>query len=206
MQQKDTHSASYYNQAEVNTVVFYVNTLIHMRLGNHVVTQDDIGVITPYRAQRQKILHCLKQNSWEQIRVGTVEEFQGTEKLIAIISTVRTTQERKIGNASSIGFLNDLRRTNVLLSRARALMILLGNQKILSADRYWRTVLTRCQEAGAIKSPEQRGTIPTLPRPPRAQTGECSMTITKEMTPLIRLRPTPPFLIPSQLKHRTQFY
>lgn len=64
------------------------------------IEQDDIGIISPYKKQCYKIRFELEKQGWESIQVGSVEQFQGQEKKIIILSTVRS-------NMKSIGFLDN---------------------------------------------------------------------------------------------------
>lgn len=56
---------------------------------NIKVAQTDIGIVTPYKRQMYRIKECLMEREWENIEVGTVETFQGREKRVIIITTVR---------------------------------------------------------------------------------------------------------------------
>lgn len=75
--------------------------------------QDDIGVITPYYAQVVALRKELK--SLKKVRVGTVEEFQGEEKKVIIISTVKTS-----GKDKALQFIYCPKRLNTAISRARS--------------------------------------------------------------------------------------
>jgi helicase MOV-10 len=110
---------SSYNNGEINIVSSYVNNLIKSGLKNNKITAEDIGVVTPYKAQSEKLKKVLPKN----VEVGTTEYFQGREKLIMIISTVKS--------KAGIGFLKDERRLNVCMTRAKALMIVVGNAETL---------------------------------------------------------------------------
>lgn len=82
--------------------------------------------------------------NWNNIQIGSVEIFQGQEKRIIIVSTVRS-------NTSTIGFLDNEKRLNVLLTRAKALLIIIGNPKTLSKDKYWSKVIQYCRNNSSIK-------------------------------------------------------
>ena len=78
-------------------------------------------------------------------KVGTVEEFQGQERNVIIISTVRS-NERLVDRdlRHSLGFVSSQPRLNVAISRARALLIIVGNPHLLSRDQKWRTLIKMC--------------------------------------------------------------
>jgi predicted DNA helicase len=86
------------------------------------VSEDDIGIISPY-ADQVKIIQ-----DKTPVEVKTVDGFQGREKEIIIISTVRSNSN---GN---IGFLSDLRRLNVAITRAKRKLIIIGNKNTLKAN------------------------------------------------------------------------
>lgn len=70
----------------------------------------------------------------DEILVGTVEEFQGNERRVIIISTVRCASR-------SFGFLNDYQRFNVAITRAKELLIVIGNPELLMRDKNWRELI-----------------------------------------------------------------
>lgn len=78
-------------------------------------------------------------------KVGSVEEFQGQERKIIILSTVRSCNDF-IGNDArhALGFVASPRRLNVAITRPRALLIIIGNPFLLTKDPCWRSVLTYC--------------------------------------------------------------
>lgn len=78
---------------------------------------DDIGIIAPYSLQMRAIEKSLKR---PEIRVGTVEDFQGLERKIVLISTVRTCPGgAQIDISRKLGFVKCPKRINVAISRAR---------------------------------------------------------------------------------------
>jgi helicase MOV-10 len=100
------------------------------------VSFDQIGVITPYRRQVQKITTSLR--GFGGVKVATVEEFQGQERRIIIVSTVRSSASYVQHDIQqSLGFLQNPKRFNVAVSRAKALLVIIGNPVILSQDPYW---------------------------------------------------------------------
>ena len=97
----------------------------------------DVGIISPYRAQVQHLRRLIKQNAafkpYRQfISVKTVDGFQGQERDIIVISLVRANDE------GEIGFLRDLRRMNVAITRARMKLIILGDVTTLTRHPFYR--------------------------------------------------------------------
>ena len=96
------------------------------------VIPGQIGVVTPYEGQRSYIVNymqfsgTLKKDLYKEIEVASVDAFQGREKDYIILSCVRSNEHQ------GIGFLNDPRRLNVALTRAKYGVVILGNPKVLS--------------------------------------------------------------------------
>ncbi|WWC65248.1 uncharacterized protein I303_107865 [Kwoniella dejecticola CBS 10117] len=110
------------------------------------VLPSQIGVITPYEGQRSYVasymqLHgALKKDLYKEVEVASVDAFQGREKDYIILSCVRSNEHQ------GIGFLNDPRRLNVALTRAKYGTVILGNPKVLSKHPLWLYLLTHYKE------------------------------------------------------------
>ncbi|XP_031482358.1 regulator of nonsense transcripts 1 homolog [Nymphaea colorata] len=132
---------SYLNRTEAANVEKIVTTFL--RSG---VVPSQIGVITPYEGQRAYIVNhmsrngALRQQLYKEIEVASVDSFQGREKDYIILSCVRSNEHQ------GIGFLNDPRRLNVALTRARYGIVILGNPKVLSKQPLWNSLLTHYKE------------------------------------------------------------
>lgn len=97
----------------------------------------DFGIISPYRAQVQHLRSLFRQSPFFKpfrhlITVNTVDGFQGQERDVIIISLVRA------NNEGQIGFLNDLRRMNVAITRARMKLIILGDISTLGKHPFYK--------------------------------------------------------------------
>ncbi|KAK3102564.1 hypothetical protein FSP39_012227 [Pinctada imbricata] len=150
---REGDNPSWFNASEALQVVKYVQGLLKATEFN--INSDDIGIITPYRKQVEKIRLLIKKFGMDEIRVGSVEEFQGQQRKVIIISTVRA-NERLIGHDKrlTLGFLSNPKRFNVAISRAQALLIVIGNPFVLSTDEYWRVLIQYCIEHGAYRGCE----------------------------------------------------
>jgi len=147
---RDRDSPSWYNSEEKECVVRTVEDLILQ----HNMEPSDIGIITPYLKQVQKIKGTLHNRSvtgeghyfdYKRIKVGTVESFQGDEKKIIVISSVRSSARYLSSDAKfCLGFLKNFRRLNVAISRPRSGLIIIGNSKLLATDVTWRTLIQFC--------------------------------------------------------------
>lgn len=110
------------------------------------VRPEQIGIITPYEGQRAYLVqHMLYQGSlhsklYQDIEIASVDAFQGREKDLIIMSCVRSNEHQ------GIGFLNDPRRLNVALTRAKYGIIIVGNPKVLSKQPLWNHLLNFYKE------------------------------------------------------------
>ena len=109
------------------------------RLGRHHVLDErlDVGIISPYRAQVQLLRRMLRKNAYFKplrhlITVNTVDGFQGQERDIIVISLVRNNDE------GQIGFLRDLRRMNVAITRARMKLFIMGDSTTMTRHPFYR--------------------------------------------------------------------
>ncbi|XP_060598721.1 putative helicase MOV-10 isoform X2 [Ruditapes philippinarum] len=92
----------------------------------------------------------------EKIMIGSVEEFQGQEFKVIIISTVRSNQHYVQKDVEHrLGFVKNPKRFNVALTRARSLLVVIGNPMILVKDDNWKSFLDYCESNGGFKG--QRG-------------------------------------------------
>ena len=109
------------------------------RIGIRRILEDhiDFGVISPYRAQVHYLRHLLKKEPFFRpcrrlITVHTVDGFQGQERDVIMISLVRANEK------GQIGFLRDLRRMNVAITRARMKLLILGEAVTLTRHPFYR--------------------------------------------------------------------
>ncbi|GAX84129.1 hypothetical protein CEUSTIGMA_g11552.t1 [Chlamydomonas eustigma] len=135
--QREGNSPSWFNIMEAKQVHKYVQLLRDMKRNRP--EDGDIGIISPYRKQVQRIRVLLRDPA---IKVGSVEEFQGQERQVIIISTVRSSEDHiEMDLKHRLGFLSNPKRFNVSITRAKSLVIIIGNPKILCQDPCWRTLL-----------------------------------------------------------------
>lgn len=101
----------------------------------------DVGMISPYKAQVQYLRRLVRNNAFfkpyrQAITINTVDGFQGQERDVILISLVRANEE------GQIGFLNDLRRMNVAITRARMKLIILGDASTLTRHAFYKKLYT----------------------------------------------------------------
>lgn len=127
----------------------HVKRLIHIFSARFLkcgVKPEQIGVITPYEGQRAYLVQYMQYQGslhsklYQEIEIASVDAFQGREKDIIIMSCVRSNEHQ------GIGFLNDPRRLNVALTRAKYGIIIVGNPKVLSKQPLWNHLLSFYKE------------------------------------------------------------
>ena len=129
--------ASISNVAEAHLTLLALQAYFEM-IGRERILKErlDVGIISPYRAQVQLLRQLLRKNEFFKpfrrlIAINTVDGFQGQERDIIVISLVRSNEEGKIG------FLRDLRRMNVAITRARMKVIILGDRHTLTRHPFY---------------------------------------------------------------------
>lgn len=133
-----SESMSRINKQEAALLVEQLQSYIEKISKERVLDESiDFGLISPYKSQVQYIRGLIKRNSFfkpfrKLITVHTVDGFQGQERDVIMISLVRANDQ---GN---IGFLNDLRRMNVAITRARMKLIILGDASTLTKHAFYR--------------------------------------------------------------------
>ena len=139
------------NKAEAELTLLTLQQYFE-RIGKTRVLNErlDVGVISPYRAQVQYLRSQLKKKEYFKpfrhlITVNTVDGFQGQERDIIVISLVRSNDE------GQIGFLRDLRRMNVAITRARMKLIILGDVHTMTCHPFYRKLFEYIK---ALNAPE----------------------------------------------------
>mmetsp|Transcript_18030 Transcript_18030/g.41010 ORF Transcript_18030/g.41010 Transcript_18030/m.41010 type:complete len:760 (-) Transcript_18030:35-2314(-) len=157
---------SYFNPREAEAVLKVIKALVLIKKvdGDKCLTTGEIAVITPFRAQVLHIRRILRANEFGGVNVGVVEDFQGQETKVVLISTVLTQKQKKWHSSSpsfpfssshacslqegqqeqeqSLGFMHDPKRFNVAITRAHSLCVIVGNLKYLeSSGTYWTAIV-----------------------------------------------------------------
>ena len=110
-----------------------------MKIGRERFLEEriDVGLISPYKAQVQYLRQLVRKDTFFKpyrslITINTVDGFQGQERDVILISLVRANED------GQIGFLNDLRRMNVAITRARMKLIILGDASTLTKHAFYK--------------------------------------------------------------------
>lgn len=117
-------SKSWKNTAEAKGVVKIFKSLVKSG-----VSANEIGIITPYLEQVKEIKAAIKD---ETVTIGSVDSFQGQERNVILVSTVRSF------GSNGIGFVGDKKRLNVTLSRAKTALIIVGNRDVLKRNKLFK--------------------------------------------------------------------
>ena len=120
--EKVTPNRSYVNEAEAE----YILNLLQKEEWKGVSTT----ILTPYTAQRD---YMNKNNKLDNVKIYTIDSFQGREDDAVILSCVRT---------EKIGFIQELARINVVLTRGKRIFWIIGNLKILAKNEHWKALIT----------------------------------------------------------------
>lgn len=151
-EKQDPETLSRSNEEEAQLLISQVEALVES-IGTEQWMDKNItiGIITPYRAQVD-YLHKLAEASsvfeplHRLITINTVDAFQGQERDVIVISFVRSNDK------SEVGFLGDIRRTNVAMTRARKKLIMIGDSATLGSHTFYSDLIDYVQQKGFYKS------------------------------------------------------
>ncbi len=138
-------SESKQNPGEADLVAIEVRRLLARGLA-----PEAIAVISPYDAQVQRLRQLLAAEVEGGLEVDTVDGFQGREKEAVIVSLVRS------NDAGEVGFLADVRRMNVALTRARSKLVVVGDGATVARHPFYDAFLRHAEAAGAWRSAWER--------------------------------------------------
>ncbi len=141
----DPETLSRNNEEEGDLLLKVLENLIE-QIGSNEWTYS-IGIITPYRAQVEYLTKIVENSLLltelsEFITINTVDAFQGQERDVIAISFVRS------NNEGEVGFLSDIRRTNVAMTRAKKKLIMVGDSATLGSHPFYMKLLEFVQESG----------------------------------------------------------
>lgn len=146
--QQNDRSKSFLNHTESKVAVELVEKLMEVLPGKQF--KGKVGIISPYKEQiknlRNEFSRKFGASILAEIDFNTVDGFQGQEKEIIIMSCVRAS------DTGSVGFLSDIRRMNVALTRARTTLWVLGNKNSLARDKVWRKLINNAESRNCVSS------------------------------------------------------
>ena len=169
-ERQDMQERSLYNEVEAATIVQLITSLLESKTVD--VSTNDIGVIAPFRKQVIVIREMLRATvvggqSLRAIRVGTVDDYQGQEEKVVFVSTIVSRKRSALGGGEgtgaggededgedgeggnvrrgACGLFRNPRRLNVTFSRAKALIVFVGNPYVLRDDSKFSTIMKKCR-------------------------------------------------------------
>lgn len=149
---QDPETLSRFNLEEANLLVQQVEALVEdIGTATWLDERITLGIITPYRAQVDHLQKLAESSPVLQpvnhlITINTVDAFQGQERDVIAISFVRSNEK------AEVGFLGDIRRTNVAMTRARKTLIMIGDSATLSGHPFYLQLLEHVQSNDFYKS------------------------------------------------------
>ncbi|MCU0418442.1 MAG: AAA domain-containing protein [Cyclobacteriaceae bacterium] len=151
-EKQDPETLSRYNEEEAQALIRHVEALVEeLSMESWLEEKITMGIITPYRAQVDRLVALAEASPGLEplhklITINTVDAFQGQERDVIAISFVRSNEK------SEVGFLADIRRTNVAMTRARKKLIMMGDSATLAAHPFYADLVDFVQQEGFYRS------------------------------------------------------
>jgi len=152
LEKQDPETLSRFNQEEAELLIQQVEKLAEsIGTTDWLAEKITLGIITPYRAQVDRLQHLAESSSilepiLPSISINTVDAFQGQERDVIDISFVRSNEK------SEVGFLMDIRRTNVAMTRAKKKLLMVGDSATLGSHAFYAELIEFLQQKGFYKS------------------------------------------------------
>jgi ATP-dependent RNA/DNA helicase IGHMBP2 len=149
---QDPETLSRFNEEEAQLAMMIVERLIdEVGLNDWLEEKISMGIITPYRAQVDHLQKLAESSAalaalGKLATINTVDAFQGQERDVIVISLVRSNSK------GEVGFLGDIRRTNVAMTRARKKLIVIGDSATLGSHPFYLELIEFVQAKGFYKS------------------------------------------------------
>lgn len=151
-EEQDPETLSRFNAEEAQLTIRLAESVINeLQESEWISRKLKMGIITPYRAQVEHLVKLAEASPvlepvFKSITIDTVDAFQGQERDVIVISFVRSNHE------GEVGFLGDIRRTNVAMTRAKTKLILVGDSATLSSHPFYLELLNWVQGREFYKS------------------------------------------------------
>ena len=151
-EQVDKETKSSYNTEECDLMLKHFRHYFSVVQNQVELTNTTVGIISPYKAQVSLLQNSFKgiesefEKNTPKISVNTIDSFQGQERDIIYISLVRSNEK------GEIGFLSDIRRMNVAMTRAKKKLVIIGDSATIGQHKFYNALLDYVNEIGAYKS------------------------------------------------------
>lgn len=148
---QNPETLSYFNPKEGDILFKHLQQLLTEYGQQGLLPAISIGIISPYKEQREWLKDNISEieidkTKLESLGVKTIDGFQGEERDVIYISLVRSNEKQEIG------FLNDLRRMNVAITRAKKKLVVIGDSSTIGASKFYNSFLEYCEKHGAYRT------------------------------------------------------
>lgn len=150
-EQTDKETKSTFNPEEADILKKHFIQYTDLLSSQNISDDISIGIISPYKAQINVLQNIFEGNTTEnnlsiKVNINTIDSFQGQEKDIIYISLARCNEK------GEIGFLSDVRRMNVAMTRARKKLVIIGDSATIGNHKFYSDFLDYINKIGAYKS------------------------------------------------------
>jgi len=148
---QNPETLSHFNPKEGDILFKHLQQLLADYSLNTELPALDIGIISPYKEQREWLKETLThveldKSKLHSLSIKTIDGFQGEERDVIYISLVRSNDKHEIG------FLNDLRRMNVAITRAKKKLVVIGDSATIGSSAFYQSFLEYCEKQGMYRS------------------------------------------------------
>jgi superfamily I DNA and/or RNA helicase len=148
---QNPETLSYFNPKEGDILFKHLQQLLIEYGQQELLPAISVGLISPYKEQREWLKDNIGEVEFdktklESLSVKTIDGFQGEERDVIYISLVRSNEKQEIG------FLNDLRRMNVAITRAKKKLVVIGDSSTIGASKFYNSFLEYCEKHGAYRT------------------------------------------------------
>ena len=148
---QNPETLSYSNPKEGELVFLHLQQLLTDYLAFENLPAIDIGIIAPYKEQIEWLkdnqsAYTLNIEKLASLDIKTIDGFQGEERDVIYITLVRSNENQEIG------FLGDLRRINVAITRAKKKLVIIGDSSTIGAHAFYKEFLEYCEKHGAYRT------------------------------------------------------
>jgi ATP-dependent RNA/DNA helicase IGHMBP2 len=148
---QNPETLSYFNPKEGEVLFKHLQQLLAEYSSHPELPNINIGIISPYKEQREWLMENiadaeLDKSKVSSLNIKTIDGFQGEERDVIYISLVRSNEKHEIG------FLNDLRRMNVAITRAKKKLVVIGDSATIGSSSFYQQFLEYCEKHGLYRT------------------------------------------------------
>jgi hypothetical protein len=148
VEQCEDDSPSFFNELEAQSVTLLIQDLLSDPCARNL-KQTEIGVITPFFKQTKRIREMLRMVGCKDVQVSSIADLQGREFKALFVSTVRTSKKFLERDAlQGLGFINSPNALNSVVTRSRALLVVVGDPFTVAQDESWNAFMATCLNNG----------------------------------------------------------